>query len=183
MHPRQPRVALLSTQISVARTRQRYETAAENARRETALRLGRVVGVDFNLGRWGAKAREAYPIQWGDQSHFNWPEVFRRHNEMDRLDIVMWGPGDRLSGLAMGLTTSVCVKICFLEGDPRPDCPLKKHRTLIAIECSACYAQGLGRDELRIFPVNKELEEYYRSFGFEPVKPPKGEQPYWRRKV
>ena len=173
----------MSTQISVARARQRYETAAENARREAALRVVKMIGIDFSLGRWAARAREAYPAQWADQSQFDWPEVFRRHNDMDRLDIVMWGPENRLSGLAMGLTTPKCVEIRFLEGDPRPNCPLKKFRALIAIECSACYAQALGREELRVQPVNKELEDYYRSFNFEPVKPPKGQQPYWRLKV
>jgi hypothetical protein len=108
---------------------------------------------------------------------------FRVHRDPDRLDIVIWGPNDRLCGLGLGLTSSEAVEVRFIEGDPRPDCPLKGKRILIILECAACYAQARGRKELRIQPINQRLEYLYRqTYGFVLETPRRGAR-YYRKGV
>jgi len=101
---------------------------------------------------------------------------------MDRLDLVLWS-GERLAGLAIGNTTNVALRMDFIEGDPRQDCPLTGKRVLIFLETAACYAQGAGLTELRIQPINSHVEAVYRDiYGFERVEPGK-EPSYYRRLV
>jgi hypothetical protein len=91
--------------------------------------------------------------------------------------------GDRLAALALGLTTGEAVVVRFLEGDPRPDCPLKGRRILIVLECMANYAQGRGKAELRIEPANEALETLYReTYGFS-LETPRGRSAYYKRTV
>lgn len=151
-----------------ARAKARFEADRHNSRGQAVRNLQPHLP-EFNLSGWGQRAREAYLDQWrGDpKCRFDWEEIFRRHNDPDRLDIALWGPKDRLCGLAIGLTTSEAVEIRFLEGDPRPDCPLKGRRILIVLESAACYAQARGRAELRVRPKNERLEDLYRqTYGF-----------------
>ncbi len=167
---------------TLARAKERYEKDRFNARRQAALNLVPVVGVDFHMAGWGARAREAL-AKWADGSDWDWDEIFRRHNDPDRLDMVIWGPDYRLCGLGLGLTTGEAVEIRFIEGDPSPDCPLKGRRTLIILECASCYAQARGRKELRIQPINERLEDLYRqTYGFVLETPRRGER-YYRKDI
>jgi len=106
----------------------------------------------------------------------------RRHRDPDRLAMTIWTE-DRLSAIALALTTSQSVVLRFVEGDPRTDCPLVGKRALIALEACARYAQGRGKVELRVHPVNSHVEALYTGvYGFERRKPHK-EPPYLVKRV
>jgi hypothetical protein len=170
----------------LAHAKRRYEQAAAEARRLTAVELCPKIGVDFHLTGWTNKGRDALQVQWTQrhsEAGWDWPEIFRRHRDPDRLELVIWGPKDRLCGLALCLTTGHCVEIRFLEGDAKPDCPLKGRRILIVLDCAARYAQARGKEELRAQPVNPALQALYRDvYGFALVAG-KSAGAYWFRKV
>jgi hypothetical protein len=149
---------------TLARAKARFENDRHGARGQAVRNLQPHLP-DFNLSGWGQRTREAYRDQWlGDpKCAWDWEEIFRRHGDPDRLDIAIWGQNERLCCLALGTTTSEAVEIRFLEGDPRPDCPLKGRRILIVLESAACYAQARGRAELRVRPKNERLEDLYRQ--------------------
>jgi hypothetical protein len=153
---------------TLVRAKARFESDRHGARGQAVKNLQPHLP-EFNLSGWGERARLAYRDQWlgTPRADWDWEEVFRRHSDPDRLDIAIWGVNDRLSGLALGTTTGEAVEIQFLEGDPRPDCPLKGRRILIILESAACYAQARGRAELRVRPKNERLEDLYRqTYGF-----------------
>lgn len=138
-------------------------------------------GVAFQISHWNSAAHAAYQTQW-QSPEFDWVEIFRRHSDPDRLDIAMW-VGDRLCGLALATTTESAIKLLFLEGDSRPDCPLSGLRIPIFLDIAANYAQDRGRVELRVWPLNTRLEELYRdTYGFSLVADGTTAQ-YWRRGV
>jgi len=152
----------------LARAKARFENDRHVARAQ-AVKILQPHLPEFNLSGWSGRAREAYRDQWlGDpKCNWDWEEIFRRHNDPDRLDIAIWGANERLCGLAVGCTTGQALEIRFLEGDPRPDCPLKGRRILIVLESAATYAQARGRLELRVRPKNERLEDLYRqTYGF-----------------
>src|SRR4051812_48667027 len=125
--------------IMLQATKERYATRRSAARHHAVTALSAPFGVDFHLSGWNEDAQQAYATQWGasqrhPDSNWDWPEIFRRYNEWDRLDLVMWGPGDRLCGLGLATLSGMAVKIRFLEGDPRPGCPLKGKRAAIALD-------------------------------------------------
>jgi hypothetical protein len=166
----------------VARHKARFEADRHSSRAQAVRNLTPHLP-EFNLSGWGARAREAYLDQWrGDpKCNWDWEEIFRRHNDPDRLDVAIWGPNERLCGLGLGLTTGEALDLRFLEGDPRPDCPLKGRRILIFLESAACYAQARGRAELRIRPKNERLEDLYRqTYGFM-LETRRGGESYYRR--
>jgi hypothetical protein len=170
---------------TLARAKARFEADRFAARRQAIENLRLHLALDFNISGWGEKAREAFLDQWSQHpgQRFAWDEVFRRHNDPDRLDVAIWGPNGRLCGLGLGLTTSEAVEIRFMEGDPRPNCPLKGRRILIVLECAACYAQARGRTELRIQPINEHLETLYRqTYGFV-LETAHGGERYYRRGI
>jgi len=114
---------------------------------------------------------------------WDWEEIFRGHRDPDRLELVIWTVGDRLSGLGLVLTSGRAVELRFLEGDPRPDCPLKGRRIAVALEAAARYAQARGKLEIRLQPLNASLGCLYcKAYGFEEVTP-KGAQSYLRKAV
>lgn len=168
--------------------KKRYSDAREACRRQAGLRLGHVLGVEFHVSGWSNKGREAMADQWVDLkgatlSAWDWNEIFRRHHDPDRLDMVIWGPDDRLCGVGLALTTGQAVDIRFVEGDPRIDCPLKGKRTLIFLECAAGYAQQRGKAELRIEPKNSALVNLYTDvYGFS-LETPRGANAYYRKAV
>jgi len=89
--------------------------------------------------------------------------------------------GDRLSALMLVTVHENFVKVDFLEGDPRPDCPLKGFRATLALDIAARYGQGMGKREIRLEPVNQELRDLYiTGYGFEEITPARG-QPYLKR--
>jgi hypothetical protein len=172
---------------SFARARERYQEFAATSRASAAIRLSPVLGVDFYVSGWSGKGREALADQWvanGQQlSIWDWNEIFRRHQDPDRLDMVIWGPDGRLCGIGLCLTTSQAVEVRFVEGDPRQDCPLKSKRTLIFLDCAAGYAQLRGKVELRIEPKNQALETLYsKRYGFS-LETPRGSKAYYKKVV
>ena len=94
---------------------------------------------------------------------------------------MVWSPDYRLSAVALIAIREGAIWVEFLEGDPRSDCPLIGKRTLIVLEAAACYAQAVGKKELRLRPVNDEIARYYREvFSFVLEKPRKGASYYLR---
>lgn len=171
----------------LARAKERYETHKGEAQLRAAQQLRpHLEGRDFRLGRWGARAQEAYSVQWKQRhadSGWDWPELFRNHREPDRLDIVVWASEERLAALGLAVTTQRSVELRFLEGDFRPECPLKGVRALIVLECVANYAQGMGKEEVRLRPVNDNVAALYReTYGFELVSP-RREEPYYVKRI
>lgn len=164
------------------RAKARYAESRNKSFLQSAQTLGPVLETDFTVTGWGAKAREAYTDQW-KESEFDWPEIFRTHHDPDRLDMAIWTKGERLSALALGTTTGLAVNLLFLEGDKRPNCPLKGRRILIALDVAANYAQDRGKVELRVEPLNDSLMELFRdTYGFTLANDPK-ERPYWRKGI
>jgi hypothetical protein len=107
----------------------------------------------------------------------------RNRNEPDALSLAIWVGEDRLSGLGFVMPDSRAVTVKFLEGDPRPDCPLVGRRALIALEASALYAQGIGRRRIRVEPANATLAALYRDrYGFA-LESPKGAPAYYVRDI
>jgi hypothetical protein len=161
---------------TIERVRAKYNEARDNARRLAALNLQRAVGTDFYIAGWTRKAQQTFAEQWGGASSigWGWPEIFRRHNDPDRLDMVVW-TGNRLCGLGVSTTTGEAVVIRFIEREPQEDCPLKGRIALIMTECSALYAQARGRKELRIEPKNDKLSTLYKElYGFTDATGPQG---------
>jgi hypothetical protein len=169
------------------RAKERYQQAKDTCRREAAIKVGAFLGVEFYISGWSDRTRHALSDQWladgvSAGTGWDWPEVFRRHNDPDRLDMAVWA-ADRLCGLGLCLTGSQFVEIRFVEGDPRQDCPLKGKRTLIFLECAAGYAQSRGKAELRIQPKNQRLEALYTGlYGFS-LETPRRSPAYYRKVV
>lgn len=162
----------------------------DQARLHAARSIGAHLGVSIYITGWTVKARQAYADQWcggGVKPHpdadWDWEEIFKGHKEYDRLDLAVWGAGDRLSVLGLGLVKSDAVEVRFVAGDPRPGCPLIGHRALIVLECAQAYAQLRGKHELRVQPVNERLEELYTTkFGFT-LATPRNQPPSYRKEV
>jgi hypothetical protein len=173
---------------SFAQARAKYQSAKDKARQQTVRMLAPQVGVGFTMSGWFRRAREAFAEQWltagrHEDAGWDWEHVFRRYNDPDQLDMVIWLPNNRLCGIGLGVTTSQAVSVRFIEGDPRSDCPLKGRRALIFLECAANYAQSRGKVELRIEPVNEELVNLYTEvYGFTLETPPR-RRSYYKRKV
>jgi len=175
-----------SAELSRAKTR--YAGMRDAAYLAAAKTLVPVIGVDFRVSGWTRRAYEAYVDQWTNVARpksgdWDWPEIFRVHRDPDRLDLVIWSPNDRLSGLSLGTLSNSALNLRFLEGDPRSDCPLKGKRILIVLECAANYAQARGRSELRVQPLNEDLETLYRDgYGFT-IETQKGVGHYYKKVV
>jgi hypothetical protein len=174
---------------ALKRAENRYQTCAFNARAASVQHLRDALGVSFSLGEWSHRAREAYEAQWLPHARhpdagWDWPTTFGRYRRVPaRLDLVIWGPDERLCGLGLATTTSESVYFHLVEGDPRPDCPLKGKRLLICLDATATYGQMLGKKELRCRPANVSLGTLYTEhYGFELVTPRK-EKPYYKRNV
>lgn len=139
------------------------------------------LGRQIRVTEWTGRAAKSL-VDWNG-SAFDWPAIFRRHNDPDRLDMAIWHGQDRLCGLALGLTTSNSVVLRFLEGDPRQDCPLRGRRILIALETATNYAQARGKKEIRLQPKNDDLVYLYENvYGFV-LESPRNEAPYYRKGV
>ncbi len=166
--------------------RAKYEAARFGARKQAALNLQGTLGVEFHIAGWSNKTREALVDQWQGNhvSGWDWPEIFRRYDDPDRLDMSVWTmAGNRLSALGLALTKGEYVELRFVEGDPRPDCPLKGNRALIMVECSSCYTQARGRSELRIEPINEQVAILYQKvYGFT-LEHYRDGRPYFKKRV
>jgi hypothetical protein len=173
---------------ALAAARARYDANKFEARRQAALTLVPSIGVDFAVLGWAAKIRQAYVGQWGQvdrsqtSANWDWPEIFRRYNDPDRFDMAIWC-NDRLSALALAVTTGQATVLKFVEGDPRPDCPLIGRRLLIILESLANYTQARGKVEMRVEPANPALETLYiEKYGFT-LETPRGGRAYYKKAV
>ncbi|RJG46637.1 hypothetical protein D3Y55_21870 [Mesorhizobium sp. DCY119] len=118
---------------------------------------------------------------WG-KPYFDWRDIDKRHKEPDRLELAIWSD-DRLSALALALTTGQAIMLRFLEGDPRQDCPLRGMRIAIALETTANYAQARGKKEIRLQPIEDKLVDLYENvYGFVRESPRNGTA-YYRKGV
>ena len=153
---------------------------------QQAVTLREHIGLRYRVGEWSLSVEQRYQAQWVGHERrgggFDWSTIFRRFREPNRLDIVL-SVEDRLCGLALATVSTQYVHVRFIEGDPRPDCPLRGRRALIILETAAAYAQRLGRRELRLQPMNSSLEDLYRdTYGFT-AHTPRNEAPYFRKEV
>jgi hypothetical protein len=150
------------------RARQKRDTARERA----FLQAGVNLGLPIRFYEWTGATEEAYDAQWlplvdRREPHFHWPHIHDLYKgDMDRFVMAMWAD-DRLAGLALIHSAGASVSIEALEGDARPDCPLKGKRTVGALEVATCYAQAMDRKTLRIEAVNDTLMRLYtETYGF-----------------
>lgn len=174
---------------TIAQAKARYAQASDDARRKAALNLQGHIGVKFYLTAFSHRVIEAYQGQWCELARhpdggWDWVEIHRRfRSDINRLEMAIWGPQDRLCGLGLAIPNSCSITLKFLEGDPRPECPLAGRRALIALEATALYAQGIGRRELRVEPVNDALAAMYRDiYGFR-LETLRGSRAYYRREI
>ncbi len=136
---------------------------------------------DFEVHNWSRSIEEAYQKQWGSvERHpdggWDWPALREQHRRDGDSQILAIKSGERLAALALITVHNSCVKVAFLEGDPRKDCPLREFRTALALDIAARYGQRLGKKELRLEPVNSSLKDLYvDGYLFEEVKPDKGD--------
>lgn len=166
---------------SIHRARERYAISRSKAISATTAALVPEFNIAFEISGWNSAAQTAYHEQW-PTPEFDWEEIFRRHNDPDRLDIAIWVE-DRLAGLALGITTGNALNLMFLEGDSRDDCPLKGLRTVIFLDIATNYAQDRGKSELRVWPLNGALADLYRdAYGFSLVTAGPN-TPYWKKGV
>jgi hypothetical protein len=176
--------AILSMQLQ--RAKARYELARNEAYRLTEADLRPVIGISFSVSDWAARSANAYAGQWSSDRHpdasWNWPEIFRKYSDPDRLPIVIW-VDSRLCCLALGITTGEAIILKFLEREFSATCPLVGRCALIALDVAARYAQARGRSELRVFPVNSSLETLYRDIYRFTLMTPDKTEPYYRKAV
>lgn len=166
---------------SFHKAKERYAISRSKAISATTATLVPEFDIAFEITGWNSAAQTAYHEQWPNPE-FDWVEVFRRHNDPDRLDISIW-VGERLCGLALGITTANALNLMFLEGDSREDCPLTGLRIPIFLDIATNYTQDRGKSELRVWPLNDTLAELYRdTYGFSLVTTGPN-TPYWRKGV
>jgi hypothetical protein len=133
--------------------------------------LSGIVLANFSVSELTGRARQAVHTQWrvfgcGPGPAFDWDKIAREYREPDQLSFSVW-VGDRLAAMALCQTTGASVKICFMEADPRPNCPLKSHRSLVVFEVAANYADARGKGKLTLEAVNSGLIALYRDrYGF-----------------
>jgi hypothetical protein len=171
-----------------AAVKARYLQCQHDARHGCERDFSPLFGRVFTLSEISQRALLAVSSQWEpngrpDETRWDWTQVLRGfRSEWDRLEVAIWSD-ERLCGLALAITGGKSVNLRFLEGDPRKDCPLKGKRIMIALDVCARYAQGRGKAELRIEPINSDLEELYvGTYGFL-RRSLKGEQPHLFRQV
>ncbi|MGO7898912.1 hypothetical protein ACC719_15735 [Rhizobium ruizarguesonis] len=154
----------------LARARERYIKNKHDARKAAVVNLEPHLQIKFHVAEWSNRCFEAMKSQWSE-SEFDWEEIRRRYREPDQLDFAIWHE-DRLCAMGLAVTTGQSVKLKFIEGDARLDCPLKGRRILIALEAVANYAQARGKKEIILEPLNEGLVSLYETnFGFEIVRP------------
>ena len=110
-------------------------------------------------------------IQENPDAAFDWHNIFHQHKDPDRMEIVIWGPNDRLCGLGLATTNRTSVILQFIEGDPRPDCPLRGKRLPIALfqKQWPATAKGEVNPKFALQPINEKLASLYRDvYDFTP---------------
>jgi hypothetical protein len=172
----------LSAELQKAKAR--YGALQDEARRVASLTMRDGYGMDVRIVGWSHRAQKAVADHWKNRRvDWDWPEIFRRNREPKTFDLAIWTPDDRLVALVLARMSTEAVTLALLEGDPNSDCPFRGRRALIALEACANYAQGAGVAELRIQPLNSALAAVYQDrYGFGVVTP-KGQKPYYVKRV
>lgn len=144
----------------------------------------RAAGISLDVMRFNRRAFEALTDQWRDRRvDWDWHEICRKNRGPKSYCIAIWADADCLAGLSLMTVSGEAVTVRYLEGDPRPDCPIKGLRALVALEVATNYAQICGLYEVRIQPLNEALASLYENvYGFELVKRTK-ECPYYRKRI
>lgn len=171
------------------RAKERARVALNEAALKTTANLRHFIPEEFGLRVWSRSIEDTFRAQWCSvERHsvcqaWDWGEIARRNN--DPKDYVMaLMSGERLSALFLVRASAERVKVEYLEGDPRPECPLVGVRVAIALDFAAAYGQRLGCTEIHLHPVNEALEGLYcDGYGFEKVASRKGAQPYLKRNI
>lgn len=167
--------------MSFATQRQKYIHRAYEARQATEQLLPSELGLKFSTSEWSGRTFESLRSQWGG-SVFDWEKIDDATREPSRLDVAVW-VGDRLCCLMVATLGGEAVTLRWVEGDPRPDCPLKGLRLLIALDLVTNYAQANGRNEIRAEPINSAMVNLFEAdYGFKAAKPKRG-TPYWWKQV
>ncbi len=169
----------------LARMKAHYEGLRGDARLQAG-QAARALGLNVRYASVSRRTYEAIDNQWGDareRVNWDWPQLFRRYNEIKRLDVAVWTPDDRLVMVALATVSKEALTLRYVEGDPRADCEFKGKRIPLALEVAVRYAQMSGLAEIRIQPLNEALTQLYENeFGFTLVST-KGEVPYWCREI
>jgi hypothetical protein len=172
--------------MSLATANTRYLDYKLRAIEATNNTFKTVLPMQFRVGRWTMQALESIATQWEPNRHpdasWDWELIVRRYGDPDDFAFTGWVHDGRLAFVGLATTTGVAVELKFLEGDPRSDCPLEGYRALVALDLCWNYAQGCGRNELWVRPVNDSVASLYTSYGFE-LASPKRQEPYFRRRV
>lgn len=171
--PTTPVRATLSS-AEMRRAAERRAVVREAAFRQATENLKPYIKLPIRLYEWTGTTEAAYRDQWiplgrrPRTPHWDWPEIHKIYkSDMDRFVLAEWVEPDRLSGLALIHSAGASVSIEAVEGDGRPDCPLKGKRALVALEVATCYAQGMGRKTLRLEALNDHLFRLYTEvYGF-----------------
>lgn len=162
----------------LAVTKAHYEALRGDARLQSG-KAAQAQGLDVRYMSCSRRTQEAIAEQWGG-GVWDWPEILRRYNDMNRFDVAVWTPDDRLVMVGLATLSKAAINLRYVEGDPRDGCEFKGKRIPLALEAAVRYGQMNGRKELRIHPVNEALAQLYETtYGFTLVKP-KGEVPYWK---
>jgi hypothetical protein len=141
------------------------------------------INCNYSVSIWSNATRQAYAQQWCPhprRCEWDWDNIESRYRPpKERVCAVL--AGDRLAALALITATRARVKVNFLEGDPRLDCPMQGQRALVVLDLAATYGQRLGCEEIHLVPVNDTLLTLYcGTYGFEEVLV-KGSTEYLRR--
>lgn len=161
------------------------DQAWTDATLQSAQNLRNYIKQPYSVAMWSRAIRHAFEDQWCPmprQTSWDWTEIGRRYTPpKDR--VVALRCGDRLAALSVILARRSWVKVHFLEGDPREDCPMRGQRAIVMLDLAATYGQRLGCEEIHIEPVNNTLQSLYcGTFGFEEVLI-KGRVEYLRRSL
>lgn len=164
----------------------------EKLRGDARLQAGKAVqelGLPMRFASTSRRTVEAIAAQWGEarsaqnRPSWDWEQILRKYDDINRLDVAGWTTDDRLAMVALATMTKTAVTLRYVEGDPRADCQFKGKRVALALEVVTRYGQMNGLSDLRIQPLNDALAQRYEiEFGFTLVST-KGEVPYWHREI
>jgi hypothetical protein len=178
----------LSGVNELQRAKTRYNEAKDFARRQAAVNLCPVLGVDFYLSNLSRRALEEvakWPLsgRTTQGGGWDWDDLRRRfHGDLTALSVAIWAPDGTLYGLGLCRATGGQVIVEVVEGCPQ-GCPVSGKRLLILLEAATCYAQKLGKKEIVLTLVNARLKSLVEdTYGFRLEKPRKG-SPYYRKEV
>jgi hypothetical protein len=167
------------------RAKARDDQAWTDAALQSAQNLRGIIRQPYSVAMWSRATRQAFEDQWCPvprQTMWDWTEIGSKYTP-PKERVVALRSGDRLTALSAIVARRAWVRVHFLEGDPRDDCPMRGLRAIVMLDLAATYGQRLGCEEIHIEPVNDTLKSLYcGTFGFEEVLN-KGRVDYLRRSL